>query len=71
MTVKQTTRLAEASRQGHRWVGGLFLVVVAANFAALLLPDPPEAVVYLPLLPLALLMATGTSLLILPHRRSS
>lgn len=62
--------VSRAARQGHRWVGGLFLVVVAANFAALVLNDPPEALVYLPVQPLALLMLSGIYLLALPYRRA-
>ena len=60
-----------AARRGHRWVAGVFLVVVAVNLATFAIDDPPEAVAYLPLLPLVLLMATGSYLLILPHRRRS
>ena len=69
MSTQSASRLPKAARQGHRWVGGLFLIVVAANFAALLLDDPPEAVVYLPLIPLALLMLTGIYLPALPYRQ--
>lgn len=71
MTTANRSSLSRAARQGHRWVGGLFLIVVAANFAALLLNDPPEAIVYLPLLPLVLLMISGIYLLALPHQKGT
>lgn len=71
MTTNNGSTLSRAARQGHRWVGGSFLLVVAANIAALLVDDPPEAIVYLPLLPLALLMISGIYLLALPYRQGA
>jgi hypothetical protein len=53
-------------RQFHRWVSMVFTLTVLACFVAVagLLPF---WVYYLPLLPLALLMATGLYLFALPH----
>ncbi len=49
----------------------IFLVVVAANFVVFALPDPPEWVAYLALLPLLLLAMSGIYLRTLPHRQAT
>lgn len=56
-------------RQGHRWVAGSFLTVVALYVAAMALGGPPSWFVYVPLLPLLLLALSG-SYLLWPRRRS-
>lgn len=55
-------------RQTHRWVSIAFVLVVAGIFAALGLGQQPAQWVYLlPLLPLALLAASGLYLFVLPY----
>jgi hypothetical protein len=53
-------------RRFHRWVSVAFTLTVAACFVALT-GILPFWVFYLPLLPLALLMATGLYLFALPY----
>jgi ABC-type polysaccharide/polyol phosphate export permease len=55
-------------RQTHRWVSIAFTVVVAAIFVTLGLGEQPaQWVYYLPLLPLAVLAATGLYMFVLPY----
>jgi len=54
-------------RQFHRWVSILFTLTVVANFVALTQGKPPAWVTYSPLLPLALLLASGLYLFVLPY----
>jgi hypothetical protein len=64
--------ISQASiRQAHRWLGILLTLTIAANFAAMAFGTPPPAIVYAPLGPLSLLIATGLYLFFRPVRRSS
>lgn len=54
-------------RQGHRWLSILFTLAVIANFAAMALGEPPSWVVYAPLPPLFLLLASGLYMFALPY----
>ncbi|KQS83173.1 MULTISPECIES: hypothetical protein [unclassified Rhizobium] len=54
-------------RQAHRWISIIFTLTVAANFATMAFGQPPAWVVYSPLLPLFLLLATGLYLFALPY----
>ena len=54
-------------RQSHRWLSILFTTTVAANFAAMAVGQPPAWLVYSPLPPLFLMMATGLYLFALPY----
>lgn len=57
-------------RQTHRWVSIAFTLGVIANIAFISMgqgQQPPPAVTYSPLLPLALLMLTGLYLFVLPY----
>lgn len=54
-------------RQGHRWLSILFTLAVIANFAAMALGEPPPWVVYAPLPPLFLLLASGLYMFALPY----
>lgn len=57
-------------RQTHRWVSVVFTLIVLALFAALGLGrEPAEWVYMLPLLPLALLLLTGTVMFVRPYLR--
>lgn len=61
-------------RQFHRWVSIAFTLSVVATFIALAQEKPVVWVSYVPLLPLALLVATGLYLFALPYfarRRTS
>lgn len=59
-------------RQAHRWLSILFTVVVAGIFLALGLGrQPAEWVYFLPLFPLALMMASGLYMFALPYVRKS
>jgi hypothetical protein len=54
-------------RQVHRWLSVIFTATVIANFVAMALGQPPAWVVYLPLLPLFLLLFTGLYMFALPY----
>lgn len=55
-------------RQIHRWVSIVFTVVVLAIFGALGLGrEPAEWAYLLPLIPLAVLAATGLYMFVLPY----
>ncbi len=54
-------------RQSHRWISIIFTLTVAANFSTMAFGQPPAWVVYSPLLPLFLLLATGLYLFALPY----
>ena len=54
-------------RQTHRWLSIIFTLTVIANFVAMALGTPPTWVVYSPLPPLFLMLATGLWLFILPY----
>jgi hypothetical protein len=54
-------------RQVHRWLSVIFTATVIANFVAMALGQPPAWVVYLPLLPLFLLLFTGLYMFVLPY----
>lgn len=64
-------------RQAHRWVSIVFVVTVIANVVAIAMgkqEDPPGLLTYSPLLPLFLLMFSGTYMFVLPYvvkRRSA
>jgi len=54
-------------RQGHRWLSILFTLAVIANFAAMATGTPPMWLVYSPLPPLFLMLASGLYLFALPY----
>ncbi len=54
-------------RQFHRWISIIFTLTVSANFAAMAFGQPPNWIVYSPLLPLFLLLASGLYLFVLPY----
>ena len=55
-------------RQIHRWLSIVFTMTVIANFVAMgLLGEPPAWVVYSPLPPLFLMLATGLYMFVLPY----
>jgi cellulose synthase/poly-beta-1,6-N-acetylglucosamine synthase-like glycosyltransferase len=54
-------------RQIHRWLSIAFTVTVIANFVAMGWGRSPPWVVYSPLLPLFLLLATGLYMFALPY----
>lgn len=54
-------------RAGHRWLGLALTLSVAANFIAMAFGPPPAVITYAPLLPLALLIATGMYLFVRPY----
>jgi hypothetical protein len=54
-------------RQIHRWLSIVFTATVAANFLAMGMGQPPAWIVYSPLIPLFLLMATGLYMFVLPY----
>lgn len=55
-------------RQLHRWVSIVFTITVIANFAAMgTVGQPPDWVVYAPLLPLFLLLFSGLYMFVLPY----
>ena len=58
------------TRQTHRWLAIAFTLTVVANFVALAVgkgQQPPPAVTYSPLLPLALLLFSGLYLFAQPY----
>ncbi|MEU8316362.1 hypothetical protein [Micromonospora sp. NPDC048887] len=56
-------------RQLHRWFSVVFTVTVVITFVALAQKDPIVWVSYVPLAPLALLLASGLYLFALPYLR--
>lgn len=56
-------------RQLHRWISILFTATVVANIPMRVMREgePPAAVTYSPLLPLALLLLSGLYLFALPY----
>jgi cellulose synthase/poly-beta-1,6-N-acetylglucosamine synthase-like glycosyltransferase len=54
-------------RQTHRWLSILFTLTVIANFVTMAFGQPPAYVVYSPLLPLFLMLATGLYMFFLPY----
>lgn len=61
-------------RQSHRWLSIAFTLTVIANFIALGIgkgAQPPAAITYAPLLPLALLLFSGLYLFVLPYTAKS
>ncbi len=61
----------KAFRQFHRWTATVFMISVVVTAVALSLPDPIIWISYIPLLPLLLLMITGSYLLVLPWRKAA
>jgi hypothetical protein len=59
--------LNKSIRQVHRWLSIIFTLTVIANFATMAFGQPPSWVVYSPLLPLFILLATGLYLFFLPY----
>ncbi len=63
--------ILETTRQGHRWLGMLFTLAVAANFIAMaLVGTPPTWLTYLPLAPLTIMLPTGIYLFFRSSRQS-
>lgn len=54
-------------RQAHRWLSIVFTLTVIANFAGMALGTPPAWLVYSPLPPLFLMLASGLWLFALPY----
>ena len=54
-------------RQIHRWLAIVFTLTVVANFVAMSQGTPPMWVVYSPLPPLFLMLATGLYMFVLPN----
>lgn len=55
-------------RQTHRWLSIIFTLAVIANFATMAaVGEPPMWVVYSPLPPLFLMLATGLWMFFLPY----
>jgi hypothetical protein len=57
-------------RQTHRWLAVVFTLTVIANFTVMGFGgQPPAAIVYAPLPPLFLMLATGLWMFALPYVR--
>ena len=54
-------------RQIHRWLAIIFTLTVVANFVAMSQATPPMWIVYSPLPPLFLMLATGLYMFALPY----
>jgi hypothetical protein len=54
-------------RQTHRWLSVLFTLTVIANFVTMAFGQPPAYVVYSPLPPLFLMLATCLYMFFLPY----
>jgi len=54
-------------RQIHRWLAIIFTLTVIANFVAMSQGEPPMWIVYSPLPPLFLMLATGLYMFFLPY----
>lgn len=60
-------RVSKWIRQTHRWLSIVFTATVIGNFVAMALGEPPAWVVYSPLPPLFLMLATGLYMFVLPY----
>lgn len=58
-------------RQSHRWLGIILTLTILANFLAMLFGPPPPVLVYAPLAPLALMLASGLYMFFQPYRRKT
>jgi hypothetical protein len=56
-----------AIRQSHRVLAIVFTVTVVANFVSMALGKSPAWIVYIPLIPLFLLLFTGLYMFALPY----
>jgi hypothetical protein len=56
-------------RQAHRWLAVVFTLTVIANLVVMGFGQPPAAIVYAPLPPLFLMLATGLWMLAQPWLR--
>lgn len=54
-------------RQLHRWLSIIFTATVVANFVVRAWGEPPLWLVYSPLPPLFLMLASGLYLFVLPY----
>lgn len=54
-------------RQFHRWISVLFVLTIIITTIALAQPVPIVWVSYIPLIPLFLLLASGTYMFVLPY----
>jgi hypothetical protein len=52
------------ARNVHRWTSVVFTLTVIVNFLVMAKGQPPDWITYSPLIPLAVLMLTGTYLFI-------
>ncbi len=61
--------MSKGMRQFHRWVSVVFTLTVILNIVIMSIRpgQPPAAVTYSPLLPLAVLLFTGLYLFALPY----
>jgi hypothetical protein len=59
--------LRNGIRQAHRWLGIALTVSILANFGTMAFGQPPKAIVYAPLIPLALVVLSGLYLFFLPY----
>ena len=60
-------RFSQWMRQIHRGLAIIFTLTVAANFVAMSQGTPPMWIVYSPLPPLFLMLATGLYMFFLPY----
>ncbi|MGN6122700.1 MAG: hypothetical protein ACTHOJ_07055 [Sphingomonas oligoaromativorans] len=58
-------------RQSHRWLGIILTLTILANFLMMPFGPPPPPIVYAPLAPLALLLASGLYMFFLPYVRTA
>jgi hypothetical protein len=63
----RTSKAGAWIRQAHRWLSIVFTLTVIANFAAMALGEPPPWLVYAPLPPLLLMLASGLYLFFQPY----
>ncbi len=59
--------MSKLIRQTHRWLSIVFTATVIANFAAMAFGTPPAWLVYAPLPPLFLMMASGLYMFFAPY----
>lgn len=63
--------MSKRIRQVHRWLSIAFTLTVIANFVAMTQGQPPAAITYSPLFPLALLLFSGLYMFWLPYARKT
>jgi len=67
LAARREVRVSNWIRQTHRWLSIIFTATVIGNFVAMAFGEDPAWLVYSPLPPLFLMLATGLYMFALPY----